>query len=224
MRHHALEERHALAETLRFAGPQAPTLCGDWSTAQLAAHLVLRERSLLELAGRLPVERLRRQAEREIDGLVAREPYDRLVSAIDDGPSWTDAVWPVPTSFVWSLPIVREAANLLEYLVHHEDVRRAEAGWSPRPVPVEVQMAVWRRLPFAGRLTLRKVSVGLVLSWPSHGVIRTRTARRGAASVTVVGEPVELALFAFGRTAVARVEYDGDPQDVAVVRGAEIGI
>jgi len=224
MRQHALEERHALAQTLRRADPGAPTLCGDWTAAQLAAHLVLRERSVLELAGRLPVERFRRLAQKEIDDLVAREEYDRLVDAVDAGPSWRDVTLPVPTAAVWSLPVVRESANLLEYLVHHEDVRRAAAGWEPRPVPVELQMAVWKRLPVAARLTLRKVSVGLELRWPSHGSVRTRLARRGAPAVQVTGEPVELALFAFGRIDVAQVQYAGDPEAVAVVRGAEIGI
>lgn len=224
MRHHALEERHALATTLRRAGPDSPTLCGDWTTAQLAAHLVLRERSVVELAGRAPVERLRRLAERQIDDLVARKPYDDLVDAVDRGPSWTDVSWPVPTAAVWSLPVVREAANLLEYVVHHEDVRRSGADWEPRTLPVDHQMAVWKRLPFATRLTLRKVSRGIELEWPGHGSIRSRRARHGAATVRVTGEPIELALFAYGRAGVARVEYHGTPEDIAVVRGADIGI
>jgi uncharacterized protein (TIGR03085 family) len=224
MQHHALAERHALAQTLRSAGPGAPTLCGDWTTAQLAAHLVLRERSLAELAGRLPVARLREQAERKIADLVAAEPYDDLVAAVERGPSWRDSAWPLPTAAVWSLPVVRESANLLEYLVHHEDVRRAGPGWTPRPLPVDLQMAVWKRLPVAGRLTLRKVSTGVELEWPSHGRIRTGAARRGGPTVTVAGEPVELALFAFGRIDVAEVDYAGAPEQVAMVRGAEIGI
>ncbi|HVU91512.1 MAG TPA: TIGR03085 family metal-binding protein [Jatrophihabitans sp.] len=219
MRQHALDERHALAETLRSTGPDAPTLCGEWSAAQLAAHLVLRERSLVELAGRAPVERLRRQAQARIDALVARQPYGQLVAELERGPSWAD----LPLGFVWALPPVREAANLLEYLVHHEDVRRAAPSWTPRTLPVDVQMAVWKRLPFAGRLTLRKVSVGLELAWPGHGSFRAR-GRAGAPAVRVSGEPVEVALFAFGRADVAGVEYDGEPEQIALVRGAEIGI
>jgi uncharacterized protein (TIGR03085 family) len=220
MRHHALDERRALAKTLRRTGPDAPTLCGDWRTAQLAAHLVLRERSLVELAGRAPVERWRRRAEGRIDDLVARARYEDLVSDVERGPSVTD----FPVGAVWAVPLVREATNLLEYLVHHEDVRRAAPGWTPRPLPVDVQMAVWKRLPIAGRFTLRKVSVGLELDWPAHGSIHGGRARGAAPAVRVTGEPVELALFAFGRIDVAQVEYAGDPDDVAMVRGAEIGI
>jgi hypothetical protein len=42
--------------------------------------------------------------------------------------------------------------------------------------------------------------------------------------VTVGGEPVELALVAFGRQRVAQVDYDGSAADVATVSGAKIRI
>ena len=40
----ASRERAALVNTMRAVGPDAPTLCGEWTTRDLAAHLVLRER------------------------------------------------------------------------------------------------------------------------------------------------------------------------------------
>ena len=40
----ARTERAAFADTLEEAGPDAPTLCTGWTTRDLAAHLVLRER------------------------------------------------------------------------------------------------------------------------------------------------------------------------------------
>ena len=39
----AQRERHALVDTMRAVGPDAPTLCGAWTTRDLAAHLVVRE-------------------------------------------------------------------------------------------------------------------------------------------------------------------------------------
>src|SRR5437868_4661783 len=47
----ARDERATLAETLLAAGPDAPTLCAGWTTRDLAAHLVLRERKPLAAAG-----------------------------------------------------------------------------------------------------------------------------------------------------------------------------
>jgi uncharacterized protein (TIGR03085 family) len=222
MMHLAVAERHALAETLRCTEPNSPTLSGDWTAAQLTAHLVLRERSAVELLGRLPSWRLQHIAQREIDKLVAHEPYVRLVDQLDAGPSWRDARLPVPTSIIWSLPPVRERANLLEYLVHHEDVRRATPGWAPRELSPAMTDAVWRRLPVSTRLTMRGVPRRVALVWPGHGEVLAGRGRDVAVRVT--GEPVELTLFAFGRRDVARVEYDGAPLDVGAVRGARMGI
>ena len=224
MSHLAVDERHALAETLRSVAPDSPTLCGDWTAAQLAAHLVLRERSIVEMSGRLPVRALQRRAEHAMDEFAAREPYARLVDAIDAGPTWHDVKGPVPVAWAWSIPVVREQANLLEYLVHHEDVRRAAETWQPRELPAPVQAAVWKRLPGLTRLTMRGAQVAIALASPEHGEVRTPRAKRDGVAVTVTGAPVELALFAFGRQAVARVEYDGAPADVALARGAKMGI
>ena len=41
---HAKRERLLLADLLETAGPDAPTLCEGWTTRDLAAHVVVRER------------------------------------------------------------------------------------------------------------------------------------------------------------------------------------
>ena len=42
----AQRERAALVQTMTATGPDAPTLCEGWTTKDLAAHLVIRERRL----------------------------------------------------------------------------------------------------------------------------------------------------------------------------------
>lgn len=224
MHQHALDERLALSETLRRVGPDSPTLCGGWATAQLVAHLVLRERSVVEAAGRLPVASLRRRAATVVDEFAAERPFDELVAAFERGPQWNEVQGPVPVAWLWALPPVRELANLLEYLVHHEDVRRAQPSWDARALPVAVQAAVWQRLRLLAPVILRSVPVGVELRWPGHEPIGTRAARRSGVAVGVVGDPVEVALFAFGRLAVAGVEYDGDEADIAAVQKADISL
>jgi uncharacterized protein (TIGR03085 family) len=41
---HSRDERAALTDLMATLGPDAPTLCGGWTTRDLAAHLVVRER------------------------------------------------------------------------------------------------------------------------------------------------------------------------------------
>lgn len=220
----AVAERRVLAETLRCTDPDAPTLSGEWTAAQLAAHLVLRERSAVELLGRLPNKRMQQIAQRAIDNLVAEQPYPQIVAAIDSGPSWRDARLPLPIAPIWAVPAVREKANLIEYLVHHEDVRRAQPDWTPRDLPADLVTEIWRRLPLSIRLTMRQVPVGVALVWPGHREVRTPRAKRHGVQVTVTGDPVELMLFAFGRRTVAQVHLDGSAEDVTAATKAPVGL
>jgi uncharacterized protein (TIGR03085 family) len=118
-------------------------------------------------------------------------------------------------------PVLGEAVNLLEFLVHHEDVRRAQPGWVPRAVPTDLADAVWGQLRVAGRLMLRRAPVGVLLR--RAGTDAEIRAKRGQPEVTVTGDPVEVALYAFNRRAVARVEIRGDDAAVARLAAAQIG-
>jgi uncharacterized protein (TIGR03085 family) len=210
---YVLAERSAFADTLRSTDPAAPTLCGDWNAAQLTAHLVLRERSLVELGGRLPSPALQRRSHAAVDSYAAGHSYADLVDRFEAGP---------PRYSFFAVPALREGLNLLEYVVHHEDVRRAVGDVGPRELSADEQTAAWSRLRFTARLTLRQVPQGVRLVSPSHGEIDA--AKKGAALVTVTGDPVELALVIMGRQRVARVSYDGPPDEVASFSGARIAI
>ena len=59
----ARAERLALCELFVQVGPDAPTLLGEWTTRDLAAHLVVRERRPDAAAG-IVVPILARHAER----------------------------------------------------------------------------------------------------------------------------------------------------------------
>jgi hypothetical protein len=67
----------------------------------------------------------------------------------------------------------------------------------------------------------RRVPVGLVAEAPGVG---RATLKGGEPVVTVHGAPGELVLLAFGRAAVARVEYDGDEISVERLRHARLGL
>jgi uncharacterized protein (TIGR03085 family) len=206
------DERRALCALLDETGPDAPTLCEGWTTLDLAAHLVLREHRPDAAMGVLggPVARHTARVQGKMAGRV---PYARLVQIVRDGP---------PRLSVFALPGVDERANLAEYFVHHEDVRRAAPGWEPRKLAPELTEQLWRRLR-ATRLILRKVPVGVefarndVDAGQGDGAVPRQlriTIRNGTPVVTVVGDPAELTLWAFGRATAAQVRLDGADKPV----------
>jgi len=205
---HAQDERHALCALLADVGPDQPTLCAGWQTADLAAHLVLRERRPDAGAGVMggPVARYTRRVQARIAG---RHSFPELIELIRTGP---------PRLSVFGLPGADEKLNLVEYFVHHEDVLRARPQWQPRKVDTELVDVLWDRLSVA-RFMLRKAPVGveLVRADPGRGRVRI-TAKKRTPVVTVTGDPVELTLWTMGRTGAALVQLDGADADVAALR------
>lgn len=190
-------ERAALADLLAELGPGAPTLCAGWDTTHLAAHLVVRERrpdALVGLGAEAvgvggPVASWPHRLE---DGLRTSAPYAEVVDRLRAGPPpWSPLSWP---------PVAR-ALNTTEFVIHHEDVRRAQPDWSPRQLPRTAQDGLWDAVGlFARRAAGRR---GLVL----RRTDADRAEKRfGAGGRTVDGEPLELLLWASGRRDVARVD------------------
>jgi uncharacterized protein (TIGR03085 family) len=204
------EERLALSDLLAAAGPGAPTLCAGWQARDLAAHLVLRERRPDAAVGVLGgpfsghTERVQRR-------LGERLTYIQLIEAFRSGP---------PRLSAFALPGVDEAANTVEYFVHHEDVLRATPGWEPRDIAPGLSDALWRRLK-SSRFFLRKAPVGVELARDSGGedggAYRV-TMRNARPTVTVIGSPAELTMWVTGRTSAAKVTFDGTDEAVAALR------
>jgi uncharacterized protein (TIGR03085 family) len=207
---HAQRERLLLADLLESSGPDAPTRCEGWTTRDLAAHIVVRERRGDAAAG-LVVPQLADRLER-VRGEYARRPYEELIRLIRTGP---------PRLSPFALKQVDEASNTVEFYVHTEDVRRAVPGWTPREIDPVFADALWSRLERAARLFARRSPVGLVLRRPDG---QTVVAHRGSPVVTVTGEPAELALFASGRQTSADVVAEGDKAAVALAQAADLGV
>lgn len=206
-----LRERAELCDLLDRLGPDAPTLCHGWTTADLAAHLVVRERDLVGAPGILVGGTLGEITEKR----MARElekGYRAVVARVRSGPPFGPL----------RLAPLRAQVNLAEYVVHHEDVRRANA-LGRRTDRGDLDAAVWPRLARMGRLLMRKTRpVGVVLRQADDGA--QARAVPGTSSVTITGHPVELLLFMFGRNGAAEVELDGTADDVARVRRTKFGV
>ncbi|MFJ5706783.1 MULTISPECIES: TIGR03085 family metal-binding protein [unclassified Streptomyces] len=200
---HAKRERLLLADLLEAAGPDAATLCEGWRTRDLAAHVVVRERRPDAAAGTL-VPALRERLQRVQDEFAAK-PYEELIRLVRTGP---------PRFSPFAVKQVDEGANVVEFYVHAEDVRRAQPGWSARELDPVFADALWSRLEKGARLLGRKAPVGLVLRRPNG---QTVVAHRGTPVVTVSGEPGELTMYLYGRTEVAKVGLEGEPDAIELL-------
>jgi uncharacterized protein (TIGR03085 family) len=214
---YARDERAALCALFDETGPEAPTLCEGWQTRHLAAHLVLRERRPDAAAGILGGP-LAGHTKRVTETLASRTPFSELVRLIRTGP---------PTMSVFRIRGVDERANLVEYFVHHEDVRRAANGWEPRSVRDGLADTLWQRLRL-GRILFRRAPVGVELvrddltGGPGQPVRMTAKAKTPV--VTVTGHPAELTMWALGRTKAAQVRLDGSADAVRRLSEARIGL
>jgi uncharacterized protein (TIGR03085 family) len=204
-------ERVALVEILRAVGPDAPTLCEGWTTRDLLAHLLVRERRPDAVPG-LVFGPLASYTAGVQDRLLASTTWEDMVELFESGP---------PPFSVFK--VLDPVASIHEIFVHHEDVRRAQTGWEPRQLDAHTVAAVRRRVAVISRAGMSKsmaaVPARLTMRTPDGQTVVT--VGKGS-PVTVTGEPLELLLFAFGRDAV-RVDFAGDDDVVAAVRAAKRG-
>lgn len=190
-------------------GPDAPTLCEGWTTFDLAAHLVIRERNPVAAPGILLGDKVPRLG-RITESAMAKEKtkgYDRVVERVRTGPP------PGP----FRVPGLRTQINLIEYVVHHEDVRRA----NDLPVRTDiddVQQAVATLFKRLARFALRGLPDGVRVDFGDFVV------GSGSRNVRVSGDPVELILWAYGRGDHAQVRFEGDEADKEAVRAAHLTI
>lgn len=204
-------EREQLADLLNELGPEAPTLLTPWTTRDLAAHLLLRERDPLAGPGLLIPGAWGRFAERRQKAL-ARTDFRSMVTAIRSGPPRG------PFRIGW----MRRVPNLNELFVHHEDVRRAN-GRGPRTNTPALDAALWHNVCTAPWLLARRLrGAGLELEW--SGTSATVRARRGEPTARIAGPPGELLLYLFGRQRAAEVEVSGPADAVEAVRRTRFGI
>jgi uncharacterized protein (TIGR03085 family) len=189
----AAEERRAFADACDEVGPDASTLCGGWTTADLAAHCYVREHRLDAMPGVLPLGPLSSYTEKVMSSVLRVHGFDKLVDAVRTAPPWL----PGPLD---------DAVNTAEYFVHTEDVRRPN-GLPQRETSLDLERFVWRRLRRQARLSFRRVQATVRLM-PSTG--EAVTVGRGGPAVEVSGKPTELLLLAYNRKEQADLDISGN--------------
>jgi uncharacterized protein (TIGR03085 family) len=193
----AQRERAVLVELFRTLGPGADVLCEGWTTADLAAHLYVRERRPDAAPGVVLPGPAAAYTARVMASVLRVSGFDNVVDVLAAGPPRL-------------LRPLDEQVNLVEFFVHVEDVRRAQ-GDSPRSLPPGMERALFERLRMLLRvslLRLRDVQVDVVTA---HG----ERASFGHGPVVQLRGPVgEVALWVFGRKTTAEVDLSGDPESI----------
>jgi len=200
----ARSERAALADLMAQVGPDAPTLCGDWTTRDLAAHLVVRANRPDAAAG-IVIGPLAGYTGKVMTQ-VAKRSWTSLVADVRQGPPrWS----PV------SIAAVDSATNTIEYFVHLEDVRRATEPWEPRTLDAGDVASLWGAAARGSGLVLRRSPVGVVFA-PTDGpdAGTQRTIRKADRSVVLSGPVGEIVLATFGRI-TRGLDIAGAEADVA---------
>jgi len=163
----ASRERQGLAELLVKLGPDEPTLCAGWTTRDLAAHLMIREHRPIAALGIL------------IKPLAGWNARIMKKSA----PNFAENIALLKAGAPWWSPLrwFDSQANTFEFLIHHEDVRRAQPDWKIRDLT-----AIDNQLK----------------------VLVKRFGRTVGPSVLdkLVGEPMEILFYLAGRKSVAQVD------------------
>ncbi len=207
----ARRERAELCDLFIELGPDEPTLCGDWTTRDLAAHLVVRERRPDAAIG-IIVSKAAGYTDKVQAG-VADTEWPELVDTVRSGPP----IWS-PTK----LAAIDKLANTVEFFVHLEDVRRAQPDWEPRTLDDDLTATLYSVLGTMAKRLVKNSTVGIVLEpTDDHEPI---VAKQAEPSVTVRGSVGELVMFVYGRQAHSRVELFGDDESVAAANDESFGI
>jgi uncharacterized protein (TIGR03085 family) len=200
----AQQERNTICDLFLELGSDAPTLCEGWLTADLAAHLVVRERRPDSGPGLVwpPLADYTEKVRRTVRD---RTPWEKLVENVRHGPPLFLRPFDGPM-------------NTVEFFIHVEDVRRAQDGWEPRPISPELADALWARVGPGGMA--KKVPAAIVITSPGRADKERGTGPR----LTLAGQPGELTMFGAGRQGAAKVEISGDAALAARLRSASLGV
>jgi len=207
----ATHERHRFAELLAEIGPDAPTLCGDWNTRDLAAHIVIRDRRPDAMPGIL-IPTFAGYTDKVQSKLARGDEFGDLVRKVREGaPFWSPM----------RLDAVDRLANTAEFFVHLEDVRRAQPDWSARELDAELDDDLYGVLKRGAKMMARKAPAGITLAPIGRTSI---VANKNEPMVEVSGPVGELVLWLYGRQAHSLVDYDGPADAVEELRAANLSI
>lgn len=218
-----------LLSELTDAQWDAETVCTGWDAKQLAAHLIVRERSIVAALGIV----IPAFAGFHVRGVAKVSAYPRqwLIDRLHDGPPWWTRVAQVHIAEDW---------------IHTQDILRGQAASADPGNELDIDtgdhhpelaQALARACDRFAPLTLRKIRGPIRIQLTDgHTYNRTWLVRPGpqfalradwakvAPDVTITGPVGELLLACSGRERVANVTFTGNPQFISTIRSGLTGI
>jgi uncharacterized protein (TIGR03085 family) len=205
----ARRERHELCDLALVLGEDAPTLSGDWTAKELVTHLLLREHSLLGAPG-LVIRPLSRLTDLEM-ARIGKKDFTVLVERLR-----RHGLTP------YAIPAVDRAVNTLEYFVHHEDLRRAQPGWTPRELDRADESTLWSAIRVFGRGLVRPAGVPVRIRRTDTDA--EATLRGGSDPAVLAGMPSEIVMFLYGRDQHRELGFTGPDAHIDRLRTAGLGL
>lgn len=207
-------ERTRLIDRLAEVGPDAPTLCEGWQARDLLMHLIKREIIPHAVVGSWMPTRI---------GEAASEKLAHVEDA-----SWEELL-DIFTSGRQSLSPLRIGAidsfvNTLEYVIHTEDINRAQTPPIEEAYSDDEQKHIFARLGAMAQVIFARSPVTVRLNAGTFGTKEMFISKRNDSAVTITGEPIELALFCFGRDDAATVGFEGDESDIEAMKASRLKI
>ena len=191
-------------------GPEAPTLAGEWTTRDLAAHLVVRER--------------RPDAGPGIVSSFLRDYSEKVRIAERDRP-WTELVERVRRVRRCGTRCASRRSTSSSTPSSSSSTTRTSAGrrTDGRRATLDPQLehALASSIKRAGGMLTRKATVGVTMN--ADGVDPVRL-HKGAPAVTISGPIGECVLYLYGRKDVAGVTFDGPDDAVASIAETPFGL
>lgn len=208
----ARTERAALADTLAALGPARPTLCEGWTTGDLLAHLLVRERRPDASVGIL-LPFAAGYTKKVMDGTREHGWTEQIAQFRSGPPAWNPMGWGA----------LDRIANSLEMFVHHEDARRGGPDWTARELDAPTRAAVvdLLRSPLL-RGAFRKAPGGVTVRITDGPAEQLVAVKPGPDVVEITGGAADVVLWAVGRSHV-QVELTGPDAAVAALTAAARG-
>ncbi|MDO5723362.1 MAG: TIGR03085 family metal-binding protein [Flaviflexus sp.] len=207
-------ERRRLIDRLAQLGPEAPTLCEGWRAQDLLAHLIRREIIPHAVIGSWMPSRIGEAASKMLSDLDEASWEEMLEMFASGRPSFSPL----------RIGAIDSVVNTLEYVIHTEDLNRAQTPPIIEAYSDEEQRHVFSRLGTMAQLIFARSPVTVRLNAGTFGTKEMLISKRNDSAVTILGEPVELALWSFGRDEAADVSFEGSEDDIEAMKASRMKI